>query len=368
MKPFKHVTIKHFQGIEHMQIELDPGINVFTGPTDSGKSSIFRAIEGWSFNEIGEGFVQAGAKFLSVEIDGIRWEKSDKVNRYIIGKEIYDKVGRGNVPEDVREITRIREVEFGDGVTARLNFAPQFGPEFMVGFRGSENAKIVGSLSGIHNVFNALRDATADHKRARTESGRLEKEIEGAEEMVESQVWIQEIAKRMTTLGSLITEAEETEGRVEQLRQYVMDIASAVACLKGSQGRVEELRPLAELDFESYDQALQRRDTLSGLAERYDEARETLGTAENRVLELQNAPVVDFDAYDALGERLDFLKGLEAKYEKSEQALGDAEDAVTLSVDVMNLRTKDFNEAIEGMDLCPVTGGPMLAECKEALK
>ena len=93
------VHVRDFQSIQDAIIIID-GFTVVTGPNNSGKSALQRAIRGVFTNPPAGSLVRHGAKYLSVTItfsDGqtVCWEKGSKVNRYIVNGKLIDNVGRG---------------------------------------------------------------------------------------------------------------------------------------------------------------------------------------------------------------------------------------------------------------------------------
>ena len=92
----KSIKIKGFQGHEDSVLNLSKGLNVILGDTDTGKSSILRAINWVVTNRpSGDGFVNKLCKECSVEITtdkGTVTHSRIPINSYIV-KEI-DKKGK----------------------------------------------------------------------------------------------------------------------------------------------------------------------------------------------------------------------------------------------------------------------------------
>ena len=73
------ISIKNFQSHPNTELELDPGINVITGSSDNGKTSIFRALYWIIYNR------PSGNSFIS------NWIKDEKGN---IKKEVTKSLGK----------------------------------------------------------------------------------------------------------------------------------------------------------------------------------------------------------------------------------------------------------------------------------
>lgn len=61
MKRFERLLIENFQSHEQTEVFFTEGLNVFVGPSDSGKSAILRALRWVLYNEPkGTDFIRAG--------------------------------------------------------------------------------------------------------------------------------------------------------------------------------------------------------------------------------------------------------------------------------------------------------------------
>jgi len=114
----KNIQIKDFQSHKDSQLTLDPGVNVVIGSSDCGKSSIIRAIKWVTQNRPqGDSFRNNQLKPKEeVKVDLTFKEgstvsrlKSSKINSYVVGKKEL-KALRSDVPEEVKKLIRIKEV------------------------------------------------------------------------------------------------------------------------------------------------------------------------------------------------------------------------------------------------------------------
>ena len=85
MKPVQ-IRIRDFQSIDSIDLEVS-GFTCVTGPTNIGKSAIVRAVSSAILNKSVVGSVRKGKKFCTVEVDGLKWEKGERVGRYWVPGE-----------------------------------------------------------------------------------------------------------------------------------------------------------------------------------------------------------------------------------------------------------------------------------------
>lgn len=160
----KQVRIKNFQSHKDSVLDFVPGVNVIIGPSDSGKSAIFRAINWVLTNRpLGDGFRSEWGGETRVTIittDGHTVErvKGDDLNAYILDGEKLKAFGAG-VPDDVLTILRI----------APESVQSQGEPPFLLSASPGEAARLLNraaSLDDIDRVIaNLRRSYTASEKR-----------------------------------------------------------------------------------------------------------------------------------------------------------------------------------------------------------
>jgi len=166
----KHINIRNFQSHKNTTLSLVPGLNVFVGKTNSGKSAIFRAFQKVLRNTPkGGDFVNLDTDECTIDIDGVKRvikvrRKDDKVdvtvNRFFIGKELFDKVGRGLPPEEVLNYLKVsKPLEVAD-IVEDFNFITQRDPSFLISkfYTPSTVAKFFDYLSGTSILNLCLRE------------------------------------------------------------------------------------------------------------------------------------------------------------------------------------------------------------------
>ena len=110
------LTLRNFQPHEKLVIDTDSNVLVLTGPTDIGKTSIYRALE-WLFTNTSAplSFITHGADSMkvTVEIDGhqITRARSKDNNSYRLDDQEYKAFGQ-NVPEPIAKLLNVSDVNF----------------------------------------------------------------------------------------------------------------------------------------------------------------------------------------------------------------------------------------------------------------
>jgi exonuclease SbcC len=132
----KTIRIKNFQSHKRTELELDPHLTVITGSSNTGKSSIVRALK-WLMLGVPKGtsFVSSGrpdaviTTFVSATMDDgvkvVRLVKNKKQVYKVIkpnGDDTFYENITNDIPEEVRNIFNVDMV----------NFASQYDPPFLI--------------------------------------------------------------------------------------------------------------------------------------------------------------------------------------------------------------------------------------------
>ncbi|OHD26966.1 MAG: hypothetical protein A2Y38_08095 [Spirochaetes bacterium GWB1_59_5] len=163
------VRVRDYQSIHDAAIEID-GFTVVTGPNNSGKTALQRAVRGVFENTGGTAFVRHGTPKCSVDLEfsdghSVSWEKgttSKPAYRVDGGKPVYP--GR-QVPDEVKALG-VRPIQAG-GQEVWPNIAPQFtGQVFLIDKPGSVLAEAVADVERVGHLNRALRRVASDQNKA----------------------------------------------------------------------------------------------------------------------------------------------------------------------------------------------------------
>jgi len=181
---FEEIWFKGFQSHVDSTIRLSPGLTVITGPSDSGKTAVIRAIR-WLFlgEPEGDSFVNRAVGHTEVGVrrsDGavvIKRRKGAKTSYTLeMPGESTMVFEKADVPEEVIQAFGIVETKFGDFETV-LNFAYQLDSPFLISKPGSAGAKVLGKLSGTEVVDLAIKAVAKDNYAANQAKLRATEEI-----------------------------------------------------------------------------------------------------------------------------------------------------------------------------------------------
>ncbi|WMS84385.1 AAA family ATPase [Bacillus wiedmannii] len=335
MLAINEIFVEGFQSHTNSHFNLGNGLNVITGPSDSGKTAIIRAVRWVVFNEPqGEAFVNESVGHAAVAIhldNGIIISKHRRKGKtsYRIQTDPGDAGSvfeKSEVPEEVKQLLGITKQTFGDFVTA-LNFAFQLEAPFLISETPSSGAKVLGKLAGTEAVDLAVKSVSKDTYAAKQERLLAEKEIERLAGNLLEYLDVDDKVQQLKTAENLMEHVEELHKKKEVLKEishlYTSRKQEYIAAWE-IEKRLEEV-PVLILILEQTEKDQQRLQTLLDLQKRY----ESLSTAKKTLTET----LKQFDGLVEVSnllqdstkfqERYSLLSILSQNYEKYSQALQD---------------------------------------------
>lgn len=267
------VTVENFQSIAQAVLDIER-LTVLVGPSDRGKSSVIRALEGALFNRPGETFVRSGAQIATVTIEWrghtITWRKGAGKNEFEIDGTLYSKVGVKAPPALLtlgfrEELIGARLIETEGGVKAeggtwvRPQVARQFDPIFLLQESGTFLNEVIVKLSRLGVLQRAGRQCAMDlgsTKRALTvRRGDLETATAAAEQLAEAPL-----------LRARLEALLQTEKEMAERARGIQALQGLIQKRRTVKARLKHALPVAVRTVQLNDEKL----TVTALQEQYE--------------------------------------------------------------------------------------------------
>lgn len=239
--PFK-VRVRNFQSLGDVTVEVS-GLTVLTGPNNSGKSALVRAVYGAFTNTKGTDFVRRGTDSAQVDLtfsDGrtLTWEKGKKANRYELDGKALERVGMGT-PEAISTLG-VYPVE-ASGRELWPQFAHQFlGQIFLLQEPGSVLAEAIADVAKVGVLNEALRLSQSDRRTSATRLKAAQEEVSANEQKLAGFDGLDRVAKEVQDL-------EEKDARIQKIRRVIEDLRGLRTRLHAAQEIVSGLSPIRGL-------------------------------------------------------------------------------------------------------------------------
>lgn len=237
--------IKGFQSHEDSLIEFGPGLNAIIGSSDSGKSSIIRALRFALYNEPrGADFIRHGATTAEVNVefsDGSflkRKRTQASAGSYIIGApdgtETEIKGFANQLPVDIPNTHQMPRIQLTKDLEATLSIGYQMDGPFLIGESPGTRAAIIGKLAGVDLVDGAMREIGKEVLAGTKEMKRLQQEYANTASQLTSYSGLDAEKRDLSAAASALDELKGVVVKRDQLtllaskwRAIVRDIVQA---------------------------------------------------------------------------------------------------------------------------------------------
>lgn len=271
MKYIKTIEIENFQSHKDSFIELDPYLNVIVGPSDSGKTSIIRAIKWVLCNEpSGSSFVREGEDLTRVSLvfnDSTRVERERNKTKNIYrifypnGRDL-ELSGFGlSVPKEVEAASGVRKVKLDKDFTKSINIAEQLDGPFLLSEKNSTKAGVIGGLVGVDiidesvvDVLRDLRNLGLEEKSNQDEIDQLNEKLEEFTDLDNQLKKLERLKENYRDIESKIEKKKLLEKYKKNLEVYGLEELELVKLLKSLEGldRSKDIERSLSEDIRNY--------------------------------------------------------------------------------------------------------------------
>ena len=209
-----------------MEINIDTNVVAITGPTDTGKSSILRALRWAALNKpSGIGHMRDGCDTVDV---GVRLEddtqvkrsRSKKNNSYLTkhGGEVsrFDAIG-SDVPESVAQVFNV----------GSENFQGQHDPPFWFTMSAGEVAKELNKIVDLSTIDEVAASLASKIRKKKAEVGVWKEQVAVDEQEVKKLQYVDEMVDGCSTLEMLSDKALVLCKEVDELNDVCRVAANA---------------------------------------------------------------------------------------------------------------------------------------------
>ena len=361
-----YIKAENYKSILKFEAHLSPGVNVFVGPSDSGKSNVVRMIRDFFFNASGDGVVTAKQTRCSIAVNDCIWEKGKGLNRYVLPMGTFENVGRTS-PQELRSLFKVDEIQWDDTHSKRLQFIQQHEPKFFLdeSFTGSLNAKILGLVSGIQRTYNGnklvindIRDAKGRRDTALSIKVTAETDIVKYNGLPKQKHILDVIEKSLVALKAM----EQNYNKLVTLYQETENI----------HGHILNLTQCIPEDALAYDKAIQSiyKDALAT-----NSIRKVMSEAKDLYTEILQAEKIDDIEID-----IDMLNQLRTKAAETIKIKSVLSEVVTLKdaykTETTSIKTlesdlettvNELQTIVNETDTCPLINDQFCVGCKDKI-
>lgn len=346
------ILIKDFNCLQSVKMDFQPGFNVIQGPSNSGKSSVIKAIEKCIFNQSGSTNVRQGKDNLLV---GIKYNDHEvyltkgKNTKYKVDDQIFEKIGVNQL-DQVAEALNIREVILG-GEKVRLNFSNQFSYPFLLDKTPGQLYKFIVDSAESESLSDVLKDMSKDIKD-------LDKSI------IQNEARMDILTKQKTDLEGKLVNADEI---LEVSNKIIALDSTYTSIVREIELRDKYLKDIKDKDI--LEDNLNKYSIDKDLVEKLDAVKNNYVNSKNKILSYKNTAnsinsltetlnkYSDINTID-LDKAFDSCTIVNKLVNKYKAAYNQVRDIETKLSD-FDIALKEEKDKLDKFSICPLCGGEL---------
>jgi exonuclease SbcC len=217
----REIELINFQGHGHSVLALSPGLNVITGPSDNGKSSIIRAIR-WVLQNRpqGDGICKHDTDETRVIIRTdnhvIERFRKGRDNCYVLDGKVF-RAMRGGVPEEIVQALNI----------SSACLQSQHDIHYLINLSPGEAAKHVNELADLSEIDSSIKKANSLIGKAQSDKRHVEAEIASLDQKIADSAHLETIEVLLSRMGRTVAGLDEKRKKEEGLQGIFMGLDTA---------------------------------------------------------------------------------------------------------------------------------------------
>lgn len=148
----RRIELVNFMSHARTVIEPADGLTVLVGPNNCGKSAVVTALQILCHNDNSTYVTRHNEKECTVTVETdeghtVQWCRKNDSPRYTVNGQPFDRLGIGQIPEDLHKILRLARVKAESNQEFDIHFGEQKSPVFLLDKPGSHAAQFFASSS-----------------------------------------------------------------------------------------------------------------------------------------------------------------------------------------------------------------------------
>ena len=337
------LRIRNFQRHEKLDINIDTKVVAIVGPTDTGKSSVLRALRWVAMNRpMGMGFMRDGCDSVdvSVKVGGdtqIKRDRSKSKNTYRVkhnGKVSDFKAIGSDVPLKVENALNV----------GPENFQGQHDPPFWFMLSSSDVAKSLNKIVDLSTIDLVASSIGKSVRKQKVEGQVWQKLVQKSFADIDRYGYVEDIADDRDTLEDLSDTSEKAESFAKEMRILFRLADGAEIDRRNKAFVLEKAKVVVRLGNDAYE-AEEKVDGLRDVTIRGRELAESISIDVPNIDRL----IESYELCDRFKEDEGDLQEIVRRIKKQE--------SMFLTKNAM-LTTAE-SELVDELDgVCPICGGP----------
>lgn len=278
----QRLRLINFQAHERRDINLSATITTFVGPSDRGKTAIWRALK-WAMlgqQIAAEDIIRHGADkcIVGILIDGVTLirQRNATTSTYQLGKKKYKACGR-SLPNEIRDFVNVSEV----------NFHNQLDPHFWITLTPGDLARRLNEITGLELADRVLANIAGRRRKLRAAAEVIEERLKKAKQKQEDLAYVVTLDKDLKELERIQNEKLAKQHAISRLYARISECEklSTQFVVPSIDGLTQDLQRL-QTAHNRHKTLRQRCETIQALHGRTQELERILDSKKQQIDEL----------------------------------------------------------------------------------
>ncbi len=227
----KKLILKNFLAHAETEIEFSPGLNVLSGPNNTGKSAVVEALRCLAENPVPQHFIRHGekeARVTAVLENDVRvtWIRRKAYAMYEVQKpgqekpDVFAKFGR-RPPDEIRSLLRLEQVEVEGSKPVDVHIGNQREPVFLFRESGPVQASFFASSTESAHLLSMQKKLVEKERTTKRERKRIAKEMAETAYFLDQLAPLPEIEYILETCARILKEQNSIADAIATLQNLL---------------------------------------------------------------------------------------------------------------------------------------------------
>lgn len=354
MKNINKLILSNFQQWKTGNIEFKPGLNILIGDTESGKSTLFRAIYSILTGKMPEDYIRKGTKGCEVKIKFsddtyFRRIRNKKDNIADANGLIFERVGK-DIPFEYFKRLGPTSIKFGTKELSLCSYS-QFESHFFITLSDYDKSKLIGTICGIDIVDKLMDFINKDIRSNNSNIKFLEEQInlqKPEKEQKESE--FNKLQEKCSLLGNYYIDIQDKFKMLENL----LNLSYKRVSLDKDISNINKELNLLKFKISEFDkEKANRLAKLQSFKENLNLINNSITGELNKKSLLITESIIDFNKVNLLDDLI-FLKEKLNNYKNSMFEINKNLTQVNNRIESLEMEKRTL---LSNYDKCPLCGG-----------
>lgn len=355
MHSFK-TTIKDYQIIKKANLEFRPGLTVIVGPSNNGKTSIFKALKANMYTVPGSTPIRVGQSSYAVGIQynehTVILQKSNKDSVYLIDGEKYTKFGT-TTPEAVSKALNIKELTL-NGNKEQLNFWDQMNYPFLLDRTAVELFRFIIDSGDDDQISKALKNMVSDRQQISKDINILQGSINSVDNRLNS---LKEDLDKSKSIIDAANSIIDLQVKVAKLNSMKF-IKTSLDNIKQNEQLVKPKLDKSKIEFDNLEQLNyslnllnQRYNILSDILIKLDNIIGSESDINERLVKINRIFNIDLSKTSKLFRMKEIFKTINYINDRKNELEKHPHDFYDINIDEYRIKLNSLKEISRNLDL-----------------